>query len=681
MRGEFSILLLTGWLALWGCGSGHGGSKAPASEAARSGDAVGEARQCADRNPLRNAYFGELHVHTVNSMDAYTWDVRATPDDAYRFARGEAIPFPPLGADGVGLRSFQLERPIDFAAVTDHASFLGPVAVCTDPNSPGYQSQGCDQFRGNVAADSPFGEMGARMAGFYDAPSDPSDASALLARRDFSTAVCGPDGASCRNARAQVWDEIQAAAERWNDTSDACVFTAFKAYEYTATPNMTKIHRNVIFRNSAVPPQPIAWLDAGPGQELFRQLELQCLDANTGCDALTIPHNSNLSNGRLFGISYREDPVDLQLVKARRRARLERLAEISQIKGDSECRNGLHQVLGGEDELCNYEKMRAFSGRPPEDCEDGQGDGALAGMGCQSRLDFVRYALVEGLLEAERLGVNPVQVGIVAATDAHNANPGDTQERTYAGWSGKQDDTVMKRLGAGDDQGGVAGQRWGLSSNPGGLAGVWAEQNSRDSLFDAMQARETFGTSGPRIQPRFFGGYGYAADLCGAPDFLAKGYAGGVPMGGELSRPPAGAEAPVFAGSALRDPGTSTFPGGLLQRIQIVKGWADDEGRFHQAVYDVAGSADNGASVDPATCEPRGPGHDSLCAVWGDPDFDPNRHAVYYARVVENPSCRWNAWQCLELPEAERPSSCSDPAIPQRIQERAWTSPIWYVPS
>jgi len=152
-------------------------------------------------------------------------------------------------------------------------------------------------------------------------------------------------------------------------------------------------------------------------------------------------------------------------------------------------------------------------------------------------------------------------------------------------------------------------------------------------------------------------------------------------MGGELSRPPAGAEAPVFAVSALRDPGTSNFPGGLLQRIQIVKGWADDEGRFHQAVYDVAGSADNGASVDPATCEPRGPGHDSLCAVWGDPDFDPNRHAVYYARVVENPSCRWNAWQCLELPEAERPSSCSDPAIPQRIQERAWTSPIWYVPS
>jgi len=671
---------VVGLLLVGGCGSGHARPEAPTSAGSASEPARPEARRCADRNPLRNAYFGELHVHTRNSMDAYTWDVRATPDDAYRFARGEAISLPPLDAAGKGTRSFQLERAIDFAAVTDHASFLGPVAVCIDPNSPAYESRGCDQFRGNVSAGSPFGEMGARMAGFYDAPSDPSDASALLARRDFATALCGPGGARCREARAQVWDAIQAAAERWNDTTDSCSFTAFKAYEYTATPNMTKIHRNVIFRNAAVPPQPISWLDAGPAQELWRQLELQCLDAGTGCDALTIPHNSNLSNGRLFAISYRDDPEYLQRIKARRRARLERLAEISQIKGDSECQNGMYQVLGGEDELCSYEKMRSFSGGRPEDCKEGQGDGALAGVGCQSRLDFVRYALVEGLVEAERLGLNPIQVGIVAATDAHNSNPGDTQERSYQGWSGKQDDSVMKRLG-GTDQDVLAGQRWGLSSNPGGLAGVWAEQNTRDSLFDAMRERETFGTSGPRIQPRFFGGYGFAADLCGDPDFVKKGYAGGVSMGGELPPLPAGAEAPLFAVSALRDPGTATFPGGLLQRVQIVKGWADDAGRFHQAVYDVAGSADNGAHVDLATCEPRGPGHDSLCAVWSDPDFDPRRHAVYYARVVENPSCRWNAWQCLSLPEAQRPPSCSDPEVPMRIQERAWTSPIWYTPS
>ena len=678
MRGLVLGMGLLGLLVAWGCGAGHGGSTASTPAASQGADA-GD-RRCADRNPQRNAYFGELHVHTIHSMDAYTWDVRVTPDGAYRFARGEAIALPPLDAAGLGTRSFRLERPLDFAAVTDHASFLGPVAVCTDPNSQGYESAGCDRFRGNVRADSPFGEMGARMAGFYGATDDPAAALQMLAQSNFSIAVCGPDGARCRNARAQVWDGIQAAAERWNDTSDACGFTAFKAYEYTATPNMTKIHRNVIFRNAAVPPQPIAWLDAGPAQELWRQLELQCLDAATGCDALTIPHNSNLSNGRLFAISYRGDSDSLQRIKARRRARLERLAEISQIKGDSECQNGMYQVLGSEDELCSYEKMRAFSGSRPEDCKEGQGDGALIGQGCQSRLDFVRYALVEGLVEAERLGVNPIQVGIMAATDAHNGNPGDTQERSYQGWSGTQDESVIKRLG-GDGEAGVAGQRWGLSSNPGGLAGVWAEQNTRDSLFDAMHARETFGTSGPRIRPRFFGGYGYAADLCGDADFVTRGYAGGVPMGGELPPPPAGAQAPVFAVDGWSDPGTADFPGGLLQRIQIVKGWADAEGRFHQAVYDVAGAADNGASVDAATCAPEGPGEEHLCAVWSDPDFDPGRHAVYYARVVENPSCRWNAWQCLSLPEAHRPPSCSDPQVPTQIQERAWTSPIWYSPS
>ncbi|MFP8876706.1 MAG: DUF3604 domain-containing protein, partial [Myxococcota bacterium] len=392
-----------------------------------------------------------------------------------------------------------------------------------------------------------------------------------------------------------------------------------------------------------------------------------------------IPHNSNLSNGRIFTPSYRDEALAEQVEQAELRARMEPLVEIMQIKGDSECRNGMYGVAGGRDELCEFEKLRQWWVEP-DDCEEGIGGGALAGLGCQSRLDFVRYALVEGLVEAERLGVNPVQVGIVAATDAHNGNPGDTQERSYQGWSGTQDESIIQRLG-GDGQPGVAGQRWGLSSNPGGLAGVWAEQNTRDSLFDAMHARETFGTSGPRIRPRLFGGYGYAADLCGDADFVTKGYAGGVPMGGELPAPPAGAQAPLFAVSALRDPGTAAFPGGLLQRIQIVKGWADDEGRFHQAVYDVAGSADNGASVDPSTCEPRGPGHDSLCAVWSDPEFDPGRHAVYYARVVENPSCRWNAWQCLSLPETQRPSSCSEPEIPTQIQERAWTSPIWYSPS
>jgi hypothetical protein len=218
--------------------------------------------------------------------------------------------------------------------------------------------------------------------------------------------------------------------------------------------------------------------------------------------------------------------------------------------------------------------------------------------------------------------------------------------------------------------------------NPGGLVGVWAEENSREALFDALRRRETFATSGTRIQPRLFGGWELPRDLCDAADPVGSGYAQGVPMGGDLPQPPVGLRdaAPVFAVSALRDPGSSHHPGGLLERVQIVKGWVDDAGRLQHAVHHVAGAERTTASVDPATCTPRGDGHDVLCGVWRDPDFDPGRPAVYYARVLENPSCRWQAWTCLGLPEAGRPEACRDPALPREIQERAWTSPIWYTP-
>jgi len=217
-----------------------------------------------------------------------------------------------------------------------------------------------------------------------------------------------------------------------------------------------------------------------------------------------------------------------------------------------------------------------------------------------------------------------------------------------------------------------------VTRNPGGLVGVFAEANSRDALFDAMKRREVFATSGTRIVPRLFGGWDLPADLCERGDLLEQGYAAGVPMGGVLpARRGEAGGGPVLVAAAMRDPGTDELPGGLLQRLQIVKGVVDDEGDFHQTVIDVAGGP-NGASVDPRSCEPEGPGADSLCAVWRDPDFDPSRPAVYYARVIENPSCRWSAWQCLALPEGERPPACDHPSAPRSIQERAWTSPVWY---
>ncbi|MGI9591209.1 MAG: DUF3604 domain-containing protein [Myxococcota bacterium] len=625
-----------------------------------------ERAACRDRDPLKRAFWGELHVHSSLSMDAYLWDVRNGPDETYRFARGETTRFPPLDESGRPTREARLERSLDFAALTDHASFQVEVALCTRPGSPVFDSEGCRVYRAEVEVpDSPFGSIGARM-GSLSRALDPAATS--IAR---SVELCGEDGARCRESMRRVWEEQQAAAERFYDRSAECRFTTFHGYEYTATPGLAKIHHNVIFRNAQVPAAPIAWVDVPDVYDLWAALRDQCLKAGTGCDVLTIPHNSNLSNGHMFAVTGKDLPLEAQRARALLRAEIETLAEISQIKGDSECRNGMYQVIGAPDEFCDYEEWRKPG---TEDCEEGTGYGALSDRGCVSRTDYLRYALLAGLREQRRIGVNPYKLGFIAATDAHNANPGDVEEYSYQGWTGVRDASIQQRLDPRESPLTVTNP---LFASPGGLAGVWAEENSRDAIFDGLQRRESFGTSGPRITARFFGGWDLPEGLCGSPDLVRQGYARGVPMGGDLPARPAGAGAPRFVVSALRDPGTEAHPGGLLQRAQIVKGWVDQEGRFHQAVHEVAGGA-NGATVDLASCAPQGPGHDALCAVWSDPDFDPTTSAVYYLRVLENPSCRWNQLQCLQLPEADRPKSCTAPPVPKTIQERLWTSPIWY---
>ena len=625
-----------------------------------------ERTPCANRDPLRQAFWGELHVHSALSADAWIWNVRGGPDEIYRFARGEEILLPPLDESGQPTRPASLERPIDFVALTDHASHQGEVAVCTRPGSAVYESENCRLFRDEVEApESPLGDFGRRIKGMRAS----SDAKGLNPLRNSS--LCGEDGEICRRAMRGVWGEQVAAAERYYDRSESCRLTTFPAYEYTATPGMAKVHHNVIFRNADVPASPIPWVDVPDVYDLWAGLRRECLDVDNACDVLTIPHNSNLSNGRMFAITGRNLPLEEQRSRALLRADIERLVEISQIKGDSECRNRMYQVMGPPDEFCEYEEWR---GPEVEDCEEGTDTGALIGQGCVSRTDYVRYALLEGQREQARIGVNPFKLGIIAATDQHNANPGDVEEYSYQGWSGDQDATVEQRLDPGESP---INARNSLAANPGGLAGVWAEENSRDSIFDAMQRRETFGTSGPRITARFFGGWEYGEDLCDSSALVREGYERGVAMGGDLPPRPEGARAPRFLVSAVRDPGTSGHPGGLLQRAQIVKGWVGTDGRFHQEIFDVAGGA-NDASVDPLTCEPRGAGHHSLCSVWTDPSFEPGQRSVYYLRVLENPSCRWNQLQCLSLPPDARPASCRDPEIPKVIQERLWTSPIWY---
>ncbi len=606
--------------------------------------APGAARpRCTSHQAERQVFWGDLHVHTAISMDANMFGTRLGPDEAYRFARGETVHLVPASAAGPARHPVKLERPLDFAAVTDHASNFGSVRLCRTPGSEAYDTPICQEFRKPIDLRTD-GNLRAVIQ-------------TLIARLGpglASSELCGPRGERCRGAAVDVWKETRQAAGRWNDQSPDCSFTTFVAYEYTATPDLTKIHRNVIFRNEHVPELPVSYADEPDAIELWRRLRRECSEAGTGCDVLAIPHNSNLSNGNMFAVEYGDAKTPAQQAEvARLRASMEPIVEMMQMKGDSECRNGMWDVLGGTDELCDFEKLRPAD---TPDCRDGVGKGALAGEGCVSRLDYARYALVEGLREADRIGVNPYAFGMIAATDGHEALPGPVEEH-------RQD----LRMGAPNPQPGM---------NMGGLAGVWAEENSRDALFEAMRRRETYGTSGPRMQVRFFGGWSYPADLCSAPDLVKQGYAGGVPMGGDL---PPGAGAPTFVVSALRDPGTASHPGGLLQRAQIIKGWVDEGGKFHQKVVDVAGGA-NQAGVDTATCKPQGPGHEGLCAVWKDPDFDASRRAVYYARVVENPSCRSTGWRCALAPDGQRPPFCSAGSDALTVQERAWTSPIWYAP-
>lgn len=623
---------------------------------------------CADRDPLRQPLFGDLHVHTAYSMDARISETLLTPDDAYRFALGEPIELVPLDDQGNGTRQIRIDRPLDFAAVTDHAEWMGEVAICIDPNNAAYDTVSCQIFRG---------EEDSWLAWLFGVDGNDQRVVGIVGIGGRNGEVCGDDGSACRHATKSVWERTQESAERYYDRSAACAFTTFPAWEYSRSPGRSKIHRNVIFRNEIVPELPISWMDTPTEQDLWVRLTERCLDPDVGCDVLAIPHNPNLSNGNMFHVWYRDLPPDEQRTQAELRAAMEPIVEIMQTKGESECANGLAGVIGGRDELCDFEKVRGVDSQEPEDCYDGTGEGALAGRGCRSRLDYARYALIEGLRERERIGVNPYKLGFVGSTDTHNGNPGGVLESSYAGADGYEDMTAAQRLSTVAD--GEGQSRKEISRNPGGLAGLWAEENSRDSLFDAMRRREAFATSGPRIAPRFFGGWDLPVDLCDREDFVQLGYTLGVPMGADLPDT-TNAQSPTFAVMAAADPGTADHPGGRLQRIQIVKGWVGPHGHFHQAVYEVAGTTNNGASVDLATCETSGPGYASLCGVWRDPEFDPNNAAVYYARVIENPSCRWSWRQCLAFAPGDRPAGCNDETIPKVIHERAWTSPIWYEP-
>jgi len=586
-------------------------------------------------NPIRQAWFGDLHVHTRNSYDAYIFNVRATPDDAYDYARGGTVKHP-MGFD------MRLESgPLDFLAVTDHAEYIGVLQAIDTPGT-GYS-------RVSFAKQLFSTDRAGVLAAFLPFVDSLTEGFRLPELSDMS-------------ADMSAWRETIDSAERHYEPG---VFTTFVGYEFTSLPDVRNLHRNVIFAGSNVPELPFSALDSQNPEDLWRWLDEQRAE---GIEALAIPHNSNASDGTMFErVMWNGEPIDRAYAELR--LRNEPLVEILQTKGSSETL----PLLSPNDEFADFELMTSYVGvrKPITRFEGG----------------YVRDALKRGLEIENEVGVNPYQFGFVAASDTHNA-AGSFEENNYFSKVGVLDGLPSQRGSVPPEgyenwaQYEADGKTPPLTSTWGsaGLTGLWAEENTRESLFAAMRRKEAFGTSGPRIRVRFFGGHDLEGINLSTDDGVREAYEKAVPMGGELRNE--SGRAPEFIALALRD--TRSAP---LQRIQIIKGWTDETGQALEKIFDVACSdngtvdaasqrcPDNGATVDLATCAfSEDTGDALLQAHWTDPEFDPAQNAFYYVRVLENPSCRWSSWDAL------RAGIEPNPRLHATIQERAFTSPIWLRP-
>ena len=578
-----------------------------------------------DRNPLKDAYFGDLHIHTKNSFDAFIFGTRATPDDAYRFAKGATI------KNGMGADISLSGPPLDFLAVTDHGEYLGIVPAMRDKKSPISKTETAKSIFGLTATD--------RRANFL---------------KIGTTVVNGEEIKDIydREHMNGVWADTVAAAERHNSPGE---FTTFAGYEFTAMTQVTdlaaaNLHRNVIFKGEA-PKQLFTTLDSTNPEDLWNWMNSERAE---GRDVLAIPHNSNASNGQMFAnVSYDGSPLPSGY--AANRLHNEPLVEITQVKGTSET----HPTLSPNDEWSDFEQYEYLIGSTTKSTID-------AGS-------FVRSALGRGL----GMKSNPYEFGLIGSSDTHLAAGSFNEEAHFGKFPHDLDpenrqSTPPKKAKTWPEE---QTQKPDLISTPqygaSGLAGVWAQANTREDIFNAMQAKETFATSGPRLRVRMFAGESYNPLLLAKPDMAAQAYAGGVPMGGKIASTDS---SPDFIAWAMMDPN-----GTPLQRLQIIK--VTDSG---ERVYDVAcanGKAvdaatrrcsDNGARVDLSTCATNdSTGAAELKAVWQDPDYSAGEAAAYYIRALENPKCRWSTW------DAVRNGTPPNPAMKATLQDRAWGSPIW----
>lgn len=606
--------------------------------------------------------WGDLHLHTSLSFDSFGYGNKSIgPQEAYRFARGEAV----AAHNGMQV---QLTRPLDFLVVADHSEFLGVLTSIETGEADDLDPSGDSAWKRLIAE--------ARNRG----KDDPAASEQLISKASKDPFFDSP------HFKQTIWSGVVAAADRFNDPGK---FTALIGYEWTAP---ISLHRVVIFRDGADKAGRIIPLSAynspRPDPELLWEHMREYVNA-TGGDVLAIPHNPNLSNGLAFALEdIRSNPISRD--HARRRNKWEPLLEVTQIKGDSET----HPLLSPTDEFADYERMDIRSSYGPRGLSDEQKllaengvteyyDSWLARASSADdawlrKYEYARSGLKLGLAQHAALGVNPFKFGFVGGTDSHTGLSTADEDNFW----GKMPtaEPHARRITAPWYPGQVT--RIGWMMNAAGHAAVWAAENTRESIFDALKRREVYATTGPRITVRFFGGWDFVARDATVSEVAAVGYAKGVPMGGDLSSGPNG-RSPRFLVRALKDP-----EGGNLDRVQIIKGWRDAKGETHERVYEVALSDGRvqdsrgqvppvGSTVDVADASYTNTiGDPELAAVWTDPDFRPDDLAFYYARVIEIPTPRWTAFDARFFGVDALPGQ-----VPMITQERAYTSPIWYTPA